>query len=110
MPVGGLVPQASHDAAEFVVRTAKTHTAAPDRPRAGAIAVRDGVCTVVGDDRDGPARRSGHVAGPAGGFLTRAVPHRASTAAEGARAPLTPGTAPEVTHVFDTTAGPVLRP
>ncbi|MFI2642321.1 amidohydrolase [Streptomyces sp. NPDC018610] len=62
MPVGGLVPRAADDAAELVVRNAKIHTGDPDRPAAGAVAVRDGVITVVGDDRDvaphiGPATR-----------------------------------------------------
>lgn len=53
MPVGGLVPRAADDdAAELVVRNGKFHTGDPDRPLAGAIAVRDGVITVVGDDRD----------------------------------------------------------
>ena len=52
MPVGGLVPRASDDAADLVVRNAKIHTADPRRPHAEAIAVRDGVITVVGDDND----------------------------------------------------------
>ncbi|WEO94761.1 amidohydrolase [Streptomyces sp. FXJ1.172] len=52
MPVGGLVPHASDDAAHLVVRNAKIHTADPRRPHAEAIAVRDGVITVVGDDND----------------------------------------------------------
>ncbi|MGW3451462.1 amidohydrolase [Streptomyces sp. NPDC001076] len=52
MPVGGLVPQAVDDPAELVVRNAKIHTGDPNRPHAGAIAVRDGVVTVVGDDKD----------------------------------------------------------
>ncbi|WP_205614029.1 amidohydrolase [Streptomyces dangxiongensis] len=51
MPVG-LVPQATDDAADLVVRNAKVHTGDRGRPRAGAIAVRDGVITVVGDDHD----------------------------------------------------------
>ncbi|WP_245883324.1 amidohydrolase [Streptomyces hyaluromycini] len=62
MPVGGLVPQAVDDPAELVVRNAKIHTGDPNRPHAGAIAVRDGVVTVVGDDKDvaphiGPATK-----------------------------------------------------
>ncbi|MFF8991321.1 amidohydrolase [Streptomyces sp. NPDC014983] len=52
MPVGGLVPQATDDAAELVVRNARIHTGDPDRPQAEAIAVRSGVITVVGDDKD----------------------------------------------------------
>ncbi|MEU3858670.1 amidohydrolase [Streptomyces sp. NPDC028722] len=52
MPVGGLVPQATEDAADLVVRNAKVHTGDRGRPRAEAIAVRDGVITVVGDDHD----------------------------------------------------------
>ncbi|MFF5436525.1 amidohydrolase [Streptomyces achromogenes] len=52
MPVGGLVPHASDAAADLVVRNAKIHTADPRRPHAEAIAVRDGVITVVGDDND----------------------------------------------------------
>lgn len=56
MPVGGLVPHASDDAADLVVRNAKIHTGDPRRPHAGAIAVRDGVITAVGDDKDVAAR------------------------------------------------------
>ncbi|MFD5708797.1 amidohydrolase [Streptomyces pharetrae] len=52
MPVGGLVPRATDDAADLVVRNAKIHTGDPGRPRAEAIAVRGGVVTAVGDDRD----------------------------------------------------------
>ncbi|MCS0600026.1 amidohydrolase [Streptomyces sp. LP11] len=52
MPVGGLVPQATDDAAELVVRNARIHTGDPGRPQAEAIAVRGGVITVVGDDKD----------------------------------------------------------
>lgn len=62
MPVGGLVPRATDDAADLVVRNAKIHTGDPRLPQAEAIAVRDGVVTAVGDDRDvagrvGPATR-----------------------------------------------------
>lgn len=62
MPVGGLVPSATENAADLVVRNAKIHTGDPGRPRAGALAIRDGVITVVGDDNDvapfvGPATR-----------------------------------------------------
>ncbi|MFF3905825.1 amidohydrolase [Streptomyces sp. NPDC001848] len=52
MPVGGLVPRATDDSAELVVRNAKVHTGDPNRPQAEAIAVRGGVITLVGDDRD----------------------------------------------------------
>lgn len=52
MPVGGLVPRAVGNAADLVVRNARIHTLDPDRPRAEALAVRGGVVTVVGDDRD----------------------------------------------------------
>lgn len=52
MPVGGLVPRATEDAAELVVRNAKIHTGDPNRPQAEALAIRDGVITVVGDDKD----------------------------------------------------------
>ncbi|MFJ5899328.1 amidohydrolase [Streptomyces sp. NPDC093064] len=52
MPVGGLVPQATDEAADLVVRNAKVHTGDPNRPHAEALAVRSGVITVVGDDMD----------------------------------------------------------
>ncbi|MBL1093351.1 amidohydrolase [Streptomyces sp. 9-7] len=52
MPVGGLVPRATDNAADLVVRNAKIHTGDPVRPQAEAIAIRDGVITVVGDDND----------------------------------------------------------
>lgn len=52
MPVGGLAARATGNAADLVVRNAKIHTGDPARPRAEAIAVRDGVITVVGDDKD----------------------------------------------------------
>jgi predicted amidohydrolase YtcJ len=62
MPVGGLVPRATDTAADLVVRNAKIHTGDPARPQAEAIAIRDGVVTVVGDDSDmasqvGPATK-----------------------------------------------------
>ncbi|MEV7198101.1 amidohydrolase [Streptomyces sp. NPDC093510] len=64
MPVGGLVPSttdnaadhAAGHAADLVVRNAKIHTGDPGRPRAEALAVRDGVITAVGDDKDMAAR------------------------------------------------------
>ncbi|MGX1225454.1 putative amidohydrolase YtcJ [Streptomyces ambofaciens] len=62
MPVGGLVPRATDDAADLVVRNAKIHTGDPRLPQAEAIAVRDGIITVVGGDKDvadqvGPATK-----------------------------------------------------
>lgn len=62
MPVGGLVPRATDDAADLVVRNARIHTGDPRRPAAEALAVRAGVITVVGDDGDvaphiGPATK-----------------------------------------------------
>ncbi|MFD9686330.1 amidohydrolase [Kitasatospora sp. NPDC059088] len=52
MPVGGLTPRSVEDAADVVVRNARIHTGDARRPRAGALAVRDGVITVVGEDAD----------------------------------------------------------
>jgi predicted amidohydrolase YtcJ len=52
MPVGGLVPRAADNSAELVVRNARIHTQDTRRPQAGALAVRGGVVTAVGDDRD----------------------------------------------------------
>ncbi|CAM5455296.1 putative N-substituted formamide deformylase [Streptomyces afghaniensis 772] [Streptomyces afghaniensis] len=52
MPVGGLTPQATDDAADLIVRNAKVHTGDPSRPQAEALAIRAGVITVVGDDTD----------------------------------------------------------
>ncbi|MET8947914.1 amidohydrolase [Streptomyces sp. NPDC004542] len=62
MPVAGLIPRATDDAADLVVRNAKIHTGDPRLPQAAAIAIRDGVITAVGDDKDvagqvGPATR-----------------------------------------------------
>ncbi|PWI14489.1 amidohydrolase [Streptomyces sp. Act143] len=62
MPVGGLIPRATDDAADLVVRNAKIHTGDSRLPRAEAIAIRDGVITTVGGDKDvagqvGPATR-----------------------------------------------------
>ncbi|MFI1884449.1 amidohydrolase [Streptomyces jumonjinensis] len=51
MPVGGLVPRAT-GAADLVVRNATICTGDPRRPQAEALAVRDGVITVVGADKD----------------------------------------------------------
>lgn len=52
MPVGGLVPVATDDAADVVVRNAKVYTADPARPQAGAVAIRDGRIIAIGDDAD----------------------------------------------------------
>ncbi|GKQ35309.1 hypothetical protein ALMP_18540 [Streptomyces sp. A012304] len=52
MPVGGLVPRATDNAAELVVRNGRVHTQDPRHPQAGALAVRGGVVTAVGDDQD----------------------------------------------------------
>ncbi|MFI0914918.1 MULTISPECIES: hypothetical protein [Streptomyces] len=52
MPVGGLVPRAVENAADVVVRNAKIHTGDARRPQAGALAIRDGRITAVGDDVD----------------------------------------------------------
>ncbi|WP_351233136.1 amidohydrolase [Streptomyces sp. NPDC002133] len=52
IPVGGLVPVATDAAADVVVRNAKVYTADPARPQAGAVAIRDGRITAVGDDAD----------------------------------------------------------
>nr|WP_261399236.1 amidohydrolase [Streptomyces misionensis] len=62
MPVGGLIPRATDDAADLIVRNAKIHTGDPRLPQAEAIAIRDGVITTVGADKDvadqvGPATR-----------------------------------------------------
>lgn len=62
LPNGGLTPRAPDETADLVVRNAMIHTGDPRRPRAEAVAVRDGVITAVGDDRDmagriGPATR-----------------------------------------------------
>ncbi|MFH7341192.1 amidohydrolase [Streptomyces sp. KHY 26] len=62
MPVGGLIPRATDDAADLIVRNAKIHTGDPRLPQAEAIAIRDGVITTVGGDKDvagqvGPATR-----------------------------------------------------
>ncbi|MCB5164651.1 amidohydrolase [Streptomyces bambusae] len=62
MPVGGLTPHPTADAADLVVRNGKIHTGDPSRPAARAVAVRDGRVLTVGDDRDiarhvGPATR-----------------------------------------------------
>ncbi|AXE89656.1 N-substituted formamide deformylase precursor [Streptomyces sp. Go-475] len=52
MPVGGLGPRAMDKAADLVVRNARIHTGDPARPQAQALAICDGVITVVGDDKD----------------------------------------------------------
>lgn len=62
MPVGGLTPRAADNAADLVVRNAKIHTGDRRLPQAEALAIRGGVITAVGDDKDvadqvGPATR-----------------------------------------------------
>ncbi|MGY0056336.1 amidohydrolase [Streptomyces sp. LZ34] len=52
MPVGGLVPRAADDAADVIVRNAKIYTGDSGRPHAGALAIRDGLVTAVGDDAE----------------------------------------------------------
>lgn len=52
MPVGGLVPRTTEDAADVVVRNAKIYTGDHNRPHAGALAMRDGRVLSVGDDAD----------------------------------------------------------
>ncbi|MEW1777226.1 amidohydrolase [Streptomyces sp. NPDC086777] len=52
MLVGGLVPHTIENAADLIVRNAKIHTGDPGRPHAEALAIHDGVITVVGDDKD----------------------------------------------------------
>ncbi|MFB7129623.1 amidohydrolase [Kitasatospora sp. NPDC056273] len=55
MPVGGLVPRTENvteHAADVVVRNARIHTGDARRPQAGALAIRNGLITAVGDDAD----------------------------------------------------------
>ncbi|MFE2723373.1 amidohydrolase [Kitasatospora sp. NPDC059327] len=54
MPVGGTVPAAGppQHPADLVLRNAKIHTGDPARPRARALAVRDGRVLALGDERD----------------------------------------------------------
>ncbi|MFC5204754.1 amidohydrolase [Streptomyces kaempferi] len=52
MPVGGLVPRATDNAADLVIRNAKIHTGDPRLPQAEAVAIRGGVVTAVGSDKD----------------------------------------------------------
>ncbi|MFI0467208.1 amidohydrolase [Saccharopolyspora sp. 5N102] len=52
MPVGGLIARAVDDAADVIVRNAKIYTGDSSRPHAGALAIRDGRVTVVGDDAE----------------------------------------------------------
>ncbi|WP_374198412.1 hypothetical protein [Streptomyces sp. ISL-12] len=69
MTVGGLIPRATDDAADLVVRNAEIHTGDPRLPQAEWITVRDGVITVVGGDKD-VATRS---APPPPGWSTRSA-------------------------------------
>ncbi|MFB9368350.1 amidohydrolase [Kitasatospora sp. NPDC001664] len=58
MPVAGIRPGppptdgSGPRAADLVVRNARVHTGDPRRPRASAVAVRDGLITAVGEDAD----------------------------------------------------------
>lgn len=55
MPVGGVRPisdLSDDSAADVVVRNARVHTGDPGRPSASAVAIRDGVFSIVGDDHD----------------------------------------------------------
>jgi predicted amidohydrolase YtcJ len=55
MPVGGVRPVdglSDDSAADLVVRNARVHTGDPARPGASALAIRDGVFAVVGNDED----------------------------------------------------------
>ncbi|MGW6016332.1 amidohydrolase [Streptomyces sp. NPDC055210] len=52
MPVAGLVPVHTEHVADLVVRNAKIYTGDPVRPQAGAVAIKDGRITVIGDDAD----------------------------------------------------------
>lgn len=52
MPVGGLTPRATDNAADLVVRSTEIHTGVPPLPQAEALAICDGVITAAGDDED----------------------------------------------------------
>ncbi|MFE4824722.1 amidohydrolase [Streptomyces sp. NPDC056704] len=52
MPVAGLPPANDDHVADIVVRNAKIYTGDPVNPQAGAVAIKDGKVTVVGDDKD----------------------------------------------------------
>ncbi|MFE1520928.1 amidohydrolase [[Kitasatospora] papulosa] len=52
MPVAGLPPTRTDHVADLVVRNAKVYTGDSVRPQAGALAIKDGRITVVGDDAD----------------------------------------------------------
>ncbi|MEU9134282.1 amidohydrolase family protein, partial [Kitasatospora sp. NPDC048540] len=52
MPVAGIRPGAPDQPADLVIRNAKVYTGDPRRPRASALAVRNGLITAVGDDAD----------------------------------------------------------
>ncbi|MFK0023958.1 amidohydrolase [Streptomyces sp. NPDC090798] len=52
MPVAGLPPVNDGHVADLVVRNAKVYTGDPVNPQAGAVAIKDGKVTVVGDDKD----------------------------------------------------------
>ncbi|MCW8103371.1 amidohydrolase [Streptomyces tauricus] len=52
MPVVGLPPATADHVADVVVHNAKIYTGDPVRPQAGAVAIKDGRVTVIGDDAD----------------------------------------------------------
>ncbi|MEU9271488.1 amidohydrolase [Streptomyces sp. NPDC048251] len=52
MPVAGFPPARADHVADIVVRNAKIYTGDPGCPQAGAIAVKDGRVTVIGEDAD----------------------------------------------------------
>ncbi|WP_329560552.1 amidohydrolase [Kitasatospora sp. NBC_01266] len=52
MPVAGIRAGHPDQPADLVVRNAKVYTGDPVRPRASAVAIRDGLITAVGDDAD----------------------------------------------------------
>ncbi|MFC7017306.1 hypothetical protein ACFQMH_37605 [Streptomyces viridiviolaceus] len=52
MPVGGLIPHATDEAADLVVRNAKIQTGDPRLPQAEAVALHGGDIAAVGGDKD----------------------------------------------------------
>ncbi|MEU9134082.1 amidohydrolase family protein, partial [Kitasatospora sp. NPDC048540] len=52
VPVAGIRPGTPDQPADLVIRNAKLHTNDPRRPRASALAIRDGLIQAVGGDAD----------------------------------------------------------
>ncbi|MDH6108070.1 putative amidohydrolase YtcJ [Kitasatospora sp. MAP12-15] len=52
MPVAGIRAGHPDQPADLVVRNARVYTGDPSRPRASAVAIREGLITAVGDDAD----------------------------------------------------------